>query len=952
MTRCSFLTLLAFAGLNGGNIRAADALAPAEAIKSFALADRALGVELVASEPMVESPCALAFDENGHLYVAENRGYPSTASPPQGRIALLGDKDGDGRMDERVTFAEGLTYPNGVLPWRGGVIVTCAPDVLFLKDRDGDGRADEKRVLLTGFATTGSTQLRVNAPTLGPDGWIYLAAGLSGGTITAPDHPERPPLKMTADVRFNPDTLEVEQVDGRSQYGMTFDDFGRRFICMNRLPVQHVVLASRWLRRNPNLAFSETVQDCHEREVKTGLRGGGDGVRLHPISSNITTADSHAGSFSAACGVFVWRGGSLGPSYGGRIFSCDPTGNLVHVDQLRPNGATFTAAPMFGDREFLASRDDWFRPVYLASGPDGALYVADMYRLVIEHPDYLPQEVRKHTDFETGKTMGRIWRVRGSGTKHRVSRALGASREQRVAALRSEDGWSRQTAFRLLRESPPEPAELRAELGKSEVVSQVALLHLLAALGQLNAEALQMGANAPDPRSREAALSVWLEQKAPRSWQPDPAVWGNESDPRARFVAALALGEIPEGTAALAAIAAENASDRWARPAVLSSISGRAKEFLEALLEMRLKADAGTLELLRGVGRNFENVAALREVVGKHRSGPNGGGEELNRITWALLLGASERSGARLENADGDPWLAAVLNACAEAATRPGRALEERALCIQLLGRIPWLQAGAPLLKLAREENEESLKTAAIRAAASFPEPEVLRALLAPGEWGRATPVQRELLLDALLSRGLHTAGVLDAIEEGRLPANGIPANRRGVLLKQTDKALRERAEAIFGKVVGDRQAAFESSKAALTLTAKPSHGRELFQQICATCHRLDRFGYAVGPDLLDIRNQPKENILFHIVVPDAEVAPAFAAYIAETKDGRTISGVLASETSTSITLRGPLAQDSNLLRSELKSLQALPTSLMPAGLEQAMTMQDLADLVAYLKGE
>ena len=212
--------------------------------------------------------------------------------------------------------------------------------------------------------------------------------------------------------------------------------------------------------------------------------------------------------------------------------------------------------------------------------------------------------------------------------------------------------------------------------------------------------------------------------------------------------------------------------------------------------------------------------------------------------------------------------------------------------------------------------------------------------------------IRKETIIAALASNPAHAGGILDAIESGRLPANSISTIRRGSILKHKDPAIRERAAKLFEAAGGDRKKAFEDAKAVLTMTPNPPHGREVFRNLCSMCHRLDQEGHAVGPDLFDIRRQPKENILFHIIVPDAEVAPAFAPYIVETKDGRALSGILASETPNSVTLRGPLAQETSVLRSDIRKLEAAPGSLMPNGIETTMSKQDLADLLAYLKGE
>jgi putative membrane-bound dehydrogenase-like protein len=968
----------------------AEALTPGEQLDTFRF-EPGFHIELVAAEPLVESPVAMAFDERGRLFVAENRGYPTgppEGEPPLGRIALLEDSDGDGRLDHRTTFADKLTFPNGVLPWKDGLIVTCAPEILYLRDRDRDGRSDEREVWFTGFSTSGSTQLRVSHPTLAPDGWIYVTSGLSGGKVTRPAMPDRPPIELQrSDFRFRPDLSAWEAADGGSQFGLTFDDFGRRFICYNRVQVQHVVIPARVLRRNPHLAFSETVQNCPAEMLAAPSRGHGAAARLFPISSNVTTADSHAGTFTAACAVTVFRGSTLTAPFDGAVLSCDPTGNLIHVDRMQPQGATFAANAMLDGREFVASIDNWFRPVFLAQGPDGAIYVCDMYRKTIEHPDYLPVEVRKHTDFTSGRHLGRLWRiVRADADSAQLAalRRIDLSHKSTAALcamLGNDNGWTRSTAHRILAQrNDPQAVALLTDIVSNPAASPVSVslgLQLLDDQGAAADELIVTTLSHESAGVRETALRLLERRVADR---PElarcVAALADDADARVRFQAAVALGALPADDRnsdtekivvdALAAIAARDGADRWTRAAVFAALSGRELAFLDALRGRKRSEISWSHDLLRDLGRllgashakerwptlvvtalepwpgdAFEDQAIFAAGVAESLRAR---GAESERVLESLIQ--ADVHGVAMQRLH---CLTADALSIARDASRPE--ISRRA-AIGLLGQTDMATSGDTLLALVDPLQSPVLAAAAVDALVPMRDDNVPAALLNTERFDAYPPALRDRVLTGLLAQSHHVGGVLAELESGRLPPTTIDAFHRRQLTDHPDDHVRNRARKLFEAVVGDRAKVYDRLKDAVDLGADPARGRAVFRRVCANCHRLDREGYAVGPDLFGIRNQPKAVILLHILVPDQEITEGFAAYTVATKDGRILQGLVAGETPTSVTLRMQQGKEESILRSEIDVLAASKTSLMPQGIENDVNRQELADLLAYLKGE
>ncbi|MGB7156568.1 MAG: neutral/alkaline non-lysosomal ceramidase N-terminal domain-containing protein, partial [Tepidisphaeraceae bacterium] len=398
-----------------------------------------LEIELVASEPLVTSPVAIDWGADGRMWVCEMYDYPTGAGKnwePGGRVRVLCDTDGDGTYDKADVFLDKLPFPTGVTAWGKGAFVCAAPDVLYAEDTNGDGKADVVEKRFSGFATD-NYQARVNSLALGLDNWIYGANGLLGGVIS--DASGKKLDIRGRDFRFRAPGEQLETVGGLTQQGRARDDWGRWFGCDNSNALFYYPHEERYYRRNPHAPSPKPV---------VNPRGDFDIARIYPISRPLERFNhpESANRMTSACGLGVYRDTLLGDAYLGNTFTCETVHNVVHRLVLDGDGSALTRKRAEGEREseFLASSDNWFRPVQARTGPDGALYVVDMYRFLIEHPRWIPAERLAQLDVRAGAEMGRIYRVRASGAKLRAVRDLTKlSGAELAAAMDSPNGTER-----------------------------------------------------------------------------------------------------------------------------------------------------------------------------------------------------------------------------------------------------------------------------------------------------------------------------------------------------------------------------------------------------------------------------------------------------------------------------------------------------------------------------
>lgn len=1006
--------LLLITSCNNERDQRSSPFSPEESLEQLVIAD-GFQIELVASEPLVRDPVDMAFDADGQLYVVEMPVYPSRrAGSPPSNIVLLTDTDGDGVYDKRTIFAEDLPFVNGVMPWKDGILVTNAPDIIYFADTDGDGKADVREVVLSGFATT-NPQLRVSHLRYGMDNWIYGAyfrAGGSGGDeqfagtgepLYFPDNPEgtRYDISSGMDFRFRPGEFVVEKSGGHSQFGNTFDAEGNRFTLMNADHIRHIVIPDRYASANPYYGLNTVMESISDH---------GKATRLYSITKdmlNFRMTEHEVGHVTSACGIAHYTGGVFPSEYEHASFFCDPARNVVHVDAVTRKGATFNAGLILNEKEFLASPDSWFRPVGAKVGPDGALYIADMYRKLVEHPAYIPHsgvqaedgswitQVGRITenDFYEGQELGRIYRITPKGFKndsYDVPKLGSSSSEELVKQLENVNMWWRINAQRLLVErNDASIVETLADAVMSfeSPYGRMHALWSLQGMGRLQANTILRALEDYSPLVRKQAVILAESHLSNSAIRNKLVTLAGDSDVHVQFQLVLTLGQFPdkERFEPLLAIARQNLEDNWFQSGIALSIVNNPTNWLEQIHSIEPSSDTQAkgkedfvqkiasiigsrqkgnevTELLSSLSHSEEadslyTIAALTGLRSglQQRSLPysltTGGEKALLKIinTEAVGVQASAMDFSSLIKLRESQELRTLIQEARNVVVDEDQPIERRLRSIRILGLNPNgldVKLFSHLLSL---KQPNSIQSAAAGVLINEAGPSSIRLLL--DRWNTYTSDTRKIVESGFLKRNELALALLTAIKNGELDPTLINQGSKSTLRQNPDSKIRELAEDVFKDLYADnRGEVFAKYYESTTLAGDIVKGKAIFKQLCSDCHQLDGVGFNVGPDLHSFSSRPKLEFLRAIVDPNFEISPGYDGNIVETNDGQFIVGTIINENTENIVLRMIGGKEPTVSRNNINSIRPMVMSLMPVGLEGSLDMQAMADLLTYLK--
>ncbi|HXY35634.1 MAG TPA: PVC-type heme-binding CxxCH protein, partial [Planctomycetaceae bacterium] len=877
-------------------------MTPEQSLKAIHV-PKGLRVELVAAEPLIASPVAIDFGPDGKLWVAEMFDYPYGIKgdyKAAGRVRLLESTHGDGKFDKSTVFLDHVHFPNGITAWKKGVLVCAAPDIIYAEDTNGDGKADIRKVVFTGFDSR-NWQARMNSLSYGLDNWIHGANGLLGGIIHCPDRPGLEVNLGIRDFRMDPDRhlFELES-GGGTQQGRTRDDWGNYFSNQNSELLLNTPLQDRYVSRNPFVAPPEPVV-LVPKEDPDHLYPASRTLRRfnHPESANRVTS---------ACSPVIYRDELLGAEYQGNAFMCEPVHDLLTRRILKPQGATFAGfrAPSEQNSEFYASADNWSRPVDVKNGPDGALWVVDMYRMIIEHPKWITADRLARIDPRAGDNKGRIYRIVPEDKPARPWPNLAKmNSDELVAALDSPGGWQRDMVQFMLVERGDKsviPALAKMAAENSRAQTRLQALCALDGLNGLTPALLETALRDKHPGVRRNAVRLCESflKSAPELGLRIAELIGDE-DPQVRLQVACTLGEWddPRSGDAIGQFALANQHEPYLFAAAMSSIT---KGNLGRVAATVAHSAAGSAppELYRNLmtmATAYGNDAVVEEFIGSMSPSSHGAYSAAELSAVAALLDGLDRQhlsvaalAKRLK--ERGPALLAQLQHVADFATTasadPQVPLDSRLAAVQILGRGLSAHDAADIETLGQllsPQTPAALQEGIVIALSKLRQPQVADTLLA--RWRGVSPPLRSSILDVLLIRDEWVAALLDRVEKKEIRSGEIDVPRSQRLMALKNHALAERAKKILHSVDADRLAVIRKYDSALTLAGDAKRGRERFEKTCTICHRLNSVGYSIGPDLVALTDKSVQALSVAILDPNRAVEQKYNVYSAVTTQGR-----------------------------------------------------------------
>lgn len=926
---------------------------PEEALRSFQLSPE-LEIQLVASEPVVQDPVAIDFGLDGRLWVAEMADYARPVDEEfsgRGRVKFLEDKDGDGVYETAQVFVDGLRFPTEVKVWREGVLICDAPDILYCRDTDGDGRADERRVLLTGFATH-NPHARVNSLRWGLDGWLYGSCGLFGGVITTEAGEQ---VNLTGrDFRWHPDRGEIEPVTGSTQQGRDRDDWNRWYGCDNSTLLRAYPIEDRYLRQSPSVAAPPT---------QVSPLVGEDPQRLYPAGELVLfKLSGQGGRPTSACGLGIYRDRRLGEAYYGNAFTCEPVNQLVTRRQLILEGAQIQArrAADEATTEFLTSTDRWFRPVQARTGPDGGLWIVDMYRYVIEHPRWIPEETRSQLNVFAGQQRGRIYRVVPKGhTDLGWPKVEGARPAELVQWLGDTNGTLRDMVHQYVNwhamDDVARSATTKTDL-KEHSESYAQIMSVAQQQGILRPDMLVQMFEHPDSQVRRWALQLSevmgldepvMVQRIARRLEDDSADVQRQ--------ALWTLGRSPSSLATQSLLRSwplriEDAVDRTAVLVGLGRSVDAREMVIEWILQRRAMPDPSVWAHPDLLGVAFDQLDSDRLLGLSKRILQTDRNERqsLSDPVFQALLKSSSLIPDGQSLGDWDSVHRAAFELLGDVEARDHAAAE---CCLDVLLKTSAEPAvtRSKLIELVDSRQSIQLQVQiAARLAGDAESKTHWPALL--GCLRQGTPQLQAATLDQWLARSEGRRWLQEQCLDTPEIVRWLSAEQRSRWMEfATGENRREIEELLQQPGSSGRAAILESYRGALADSGVVARGQVLFEKHCSSCHRLGDQGGQLGPDLGALGNKTPASLLAAILDPSRDIDARYRNVLIETTDGLTVGGLLLEENASTLRLQVDSKRQLTVLRRDVDSLSTLSISFMPEGLEKDLSVENLRDLISYL---